>query len=109
MRVLAACCLLVVTPAASATPGRQQAAPVVSIAELLDAYDAGRFETVNRVVAGIPDLPKFSHRVFEDFRSSYVLRYTPARVTARGWHELEVKTTRAGRLTVRARRGYFGG
>jgi len=48
-------------------------------------------------------------RVFEDFRSSYVLRYTPARVAARGWHELEVKTTRPGKLTLRARRGYFGG
>lgn len=48
-------------------------------------------------------------RVFEDFRSSYVLRYTPARVNARGWHELEVKTTRSGRFTIRARKGYFGG
>ena len=48
-------------------------------------------------------------RVFEDFRSSYVLRYTPARVSARGWHELDVKVTRAGRATVRARKGYFGG
>jgi hypothetical protein len=48
-------------------------------------------------------------RVFEDFRSSYVLRYTPARVNARGWHELEVKTTRPEKLTLRARRGYFGG
>jgi hypothetical protein len=48
-------------------------------------------------------------RVFEDFRSSYVLRYTPARVTARGWHELEVRVARAGKLTVRARKGYFGG
>jgi hypothetical protein len=48
-------------------------------------------------------------RVFEDFRSSYVLRYTPAGVTPRGWHEVEVKTTRPGRVTVRARKGYFGG
>jgi VWFA-related protein len=48
-------------------------------------------------------------RVFEDFRSSYILRYTPARVTQRGWHDVDVKTTRPGKLTVRARRGYFGG
>jgi hypothetical protein len=48
-------------------------------------------------------------RVFEDFRTSYVLRYTPAGVTPRGWHELEVKTIRPGKLAVRARRGYFGG
>jgi tetratricopeptide (TPR) repeat protein len=60
MRVLAACCLLVITPAASAIPGRQPAAPVVAIAELLDAYDAGRFDTVDKGIAAIPDLPKFS-------------------------------------------------
>lgn len=48
-------------------------------------------------------------RVFDEFRTSYVLRYTPARVTTQGWHELQVKTTRPGKFTVRARRGYFGG
>ncbi len=55
------------------------------------------------------DLAGAINTVFDDFRSSYVLRYTPARVSPRGWHELEVKTTRPGKLTVRARRGYFAG
>jgi tetratricopeptide (TPR) repeat protein len=55
MRVLAACCLLVLTPAE-----RQTAAPAAPVVELLDAYDAGRFETVEKLVAAIPDLAKFS-------------------------------------------------
>jgi VWFA-related protein len=47
-------------------------------------------------------------RVLEDFRSSYVLRYTPTGVAPGGWHELKVTLTRAGHFTIRARRGYFG-
>ena len=60
MRVLAACCLLALTPAASVLPARQTAAPAAPIVELLDAYDAGRFDAVDRLVAGIPDLSQFS-------------------------------------------------
>jgi tetratricopeptide (TPR) repeat protein len=60
MYVLAACCLLVLTPAASALPERQTAVPATPIVELLDAYDAGRFETVEKIVAAIPNLAKFS-------------------------------------------------
>lgn len=44
-------------------------------------------------------------RAIEDFRSSYVLRYTPADVAATDWHEINVKVLR-GRYTVRARKGY---
>jgi VWFA-related protein len=46
--------------------------------------------------------------VFDDFRQSYVLRYTPARVRPDGWHEIQVKIERRGNYTVRARKGYFG-
>jgi tetratricopeptide (TPR) repeat protein len=60
MHVLTACCLLVFTPAASGLPERQTAVPPAPIVELLDAYDAGRFETVEKIVAAIPDLAKFS-------------------------------------------------
>ena len=42
----------------------------------------------------------------EQFRTSYVLRYTPKGVAARGWHEITVKVTRPGRYDIRARRGY---
>jgi hypothetical protein len=47
--------------------------------------------------------------VFDDFRQSYVLRYTPAKVRSTGWHEIDVKISRRGRYDVRARKGYFGG
>jgi hypothetical protein len=46
--------------------------------------------------------------ILEDFRSSYVLQYTPQGVSAPGWHELKVKVTRSGSFTIRARRGYSG-
>jgi VWFA-related protein len=43
-----------------------------------------------------------------DFRSSYVLRYTLSNVTRAGWHEITVKVTRSGSFTIRARKGYSG-
>lgn len=46
--------------------------------------------------------------IVADFRSSYVLRYTPAGVRPGGWHELKVKLTRPGSFTLRARKGYEG-
>ena len=50
-------------------------------------------------------------RLFEDFRQSYVLRYTAAGVPPAGWHDIAVRIVSKGaeRYTVRARRGYFGG
>jgi Ca-activated chloride channel family protein len=44
----------------------------------------------------------------DEFRRSYVLRYTPTGVDLAGWHDLTVRVTRPGRFDVRARRGYFG-
>lgn len=48
--------------------------------------------------------------IFEDFRASYVLRYTPEGVSQTGWHDLTVKLVRLdpAQHTVRARRGYWG-
>jgi VWFA-related protein len=46
-------------------------------------------------------------RVLEDFRSSYVLHYTPQGVERGGFHTLEVGVKGREGLTVRARRGYF--
>jgi Mg-chelatase subunit ChlD len=43
----------------------------------------------------------------EDFRTSYVLRYTPAGVKPEGWHEVTVSVKQRN-YTVRARRGYRG-
>ena len=47
-------------------------------------------------------------RALGDFRTSYVLRYTASGTQKSGWHELNVRVTRAGRYDVRARKGYFG-
>jgi VWFA-related protein len=53
------------------------------------------------------DLSATFRQVLSDFRSTYVLYYTPRGVPADGYHELEVKTTRE-QATILARRGYFG-
>ncbi|HSC29898.1 MAG TPA: hypothetical protein VLD67_21645 [Vicinamibacterales bacterium] len=48
-------------------------------------------------------------RVFNDFRQSYVLRYTPTGVDPKGWHDLRVELANGRKYTLRARKGYFGG
>jgi hypothetical protein len=47
--------------------------------------------------------------VLDDFRSSYVLRYTPHGVARPGWHDITVTLARSGSFTIRARKGYQGG
>jgi hypothetical protein len=44
---------------------------------------------------------------FDDFRQSYVLRYSPAGITRAGWHDIKVEVPGVSGATVRARRGYF--
>ena len=44
----------------------------------------------------------------EEFRTSYVLRYSPTGVASGGWHDVEVRLNQPGRFDVRARKGYFG-
>ena len=76
----------------------------------LDALEAAAAATggeVRREKIDAPAAPLFK-AVIDDFKASYVLRYTPEGVTAEGWHDLAV-TVRNKRHTVRARRGYFGG
>jgi hypothetical protein len=51
---------------------------------------------------------EFFKKAFDDFRSSYILRYTPAGVPPSGWHSIKVEVKRPGRLAVRHRQGYFG-
>ena len=51
--------------------------------------------------------PQFQ-RILDEFRSRYVLTYTPVGVTTAGFHRLDVRVKRGG-LTVRARPGYIGG
>jgi VWFA-related protein len=47
-------------------------------------------------------------KIFDDFRRSYVLHYSPEGVPREGWHQLRVEVP-AGKYTVNARSGYFGG
>lgn len=49
-------------------------------------------------------------RIFDDFRASYVLRYSPEGVAREGWHAIKVNVKRpdASRLTIRAKPGYWG-
>ena len=45
--------------------------------------------------------------IFNDFRQSYVLRYSPEGVPARGWHPIVVRVPAAATATIRARQGYY--
>lgn len=46
--------------------------------------------------------------VLEQFRNSYVLRYTVQGVPTRGWHDIVVKVPSCPECSVHARRGYMG-
>ena len=54
------------------------------------------------------DLRGAVQRLLDEFRSRYVITYTPKNVGSAGFHRLEVRTT-TGNYTVRARPGYFAG
>ena len=45
-------------------------------------------------------------RAFDDFRQSYVLRYTPEGVPREGWHSIAVAVPGARGAAIQARRGY---
>lgn len=53
------------------------------------------------------DLTSTFKQVLDEFRSTYVLHYTPIGVNAGGFHPLNVSVRGRGGLTVKARRGYF--
>lgn len=60
------------------------------------------------VLAGNADLSSSFLRAFDDFRASYVVRYTATGVTRAGWHEITIRVKRPENATVRARKWYFG-
>jgi hypothetical protein len=47
--------------------------------------------------------------IFDDFRQSYVLRYSPSGVKGAGWHAIAVAVPAAKNAAIRARQGYYGG
>ena len=54
----------------------------------------------------VPSLTGTFKKTFDDFRSSYMLRYTPQGVARGGWHTINVTLPRQRNLNVNARRGY---
>lgn len=56
---------------------------------------------------GDPAVRTFA-QILDDFRQSYVLRYSPQGVTARGWHAVTVNVPAHPALSIKARSGYFG-
>jgi VWFA-related protein len=55
------------------------------------------------------DLAASFVRAFDEFRTSYVLRYAYDGPATAGWHAITVRVTRPGTFDVRARPGYFVG
>jgi VWFA-related protein len=81
-----------------------QAAPNLALFNRITAATGGRVAVLQRD----EDLGKSFIQAFDDFRTSYVLRYALAGVPRPGWHDLTVRVTRPGQFTIRARKGYFG-
>lgn len=48
-------------------------------------------------------------RLLDEFRQSYVLRYSPRGVAATGWHAVVVTVPAQPALAIKARSGYFAG
>jgi VWFA-related protein len=56
---------------------------------------------------GDPAVRTFA-QILDEFRQSYVLRYSPQGVSTRGWHAVTVQVPAQPALTIKARSGYFG-
>ena len=56
---------------------------------------------------GDPAVQTFA-QILDEFRRSYVLRYTPQGVKAAGWHPVRVEVPGQAGLTIKSRSGYFG-
>lgn len=56
---------------------------------------------------GDPAVRTFA-QILDEFRRSYVLRYTPQGVPPSGWHAVAVTVPAQPALTIKARSGYFG-
>ncbi len=56
---------------------------------------------------GDPAVRTFA-QILDEFRRSYVLRYSPQGVPAAGWHTVAVQVPARPALTIKARSGYYG-
>lgn len=84
--------------AVTAAEGRRQSA----LKDLTDATGGHMLQ----VTSG-KDLSGAFQKILQDFRSRYILAYSPQGVPAEGFHRLEVRMKRRG-LTAKARPGYIG-
>jgi VWFA-related protein len=66
-------------------------------------------ETGGSVLTAGGNMTSTFRRALDEFRSSYVLYFTPDGVEGDAFHTLEVKVANRRNATVRARRGYFAG
>jgi VWFA-related protein len=78
--------------------------PLTARLRALSLLTGGRLVSSNRD----GQLGSTINGAIDEFRQSYVLRYTVNGVPVAGWHKLSVKVRGADRYTVRAREGYFG-
>ena len=58
-------------------------------------------------LVNVPNLKGTFRKAFEDFRNSYVLRYSPQGQAKAGWHAIEVRVPRLRSAEVRSRTGYL--
>ena len=56
---------------------------------------------------GDPAVRTFA-QILDEFRQSYVLRYSPQGVKGAGWHTVAVQVPAQPALTIKSRSGYFG-
>ncbi|HYE85732.1 MAG TPA: hypothetical protein VEA16_05225 [Vicinamibacterales bacterium] len=89
-----------------------------SIAAWCTPNDAGEVDFIGQSAArtggdthrsrfGDPAVRTFA-QILDEFRQSYVLRYSPQAVTGPGWHTVTVQVPAQPALTVKSRSGYFG-
>ena len=81
------------------------AAEVGTSAELKEVSDATGGQTMSAASSG--ELADVFQRILSDFRSRYVLAFTPRGVDPGGIHRLDVRVKRSG-LSVKARQSYVG-
>jgi VWFA-related protein len=79
--------------------GRQKTEPLAEIASLTGGRVFG--------VENINNLERIFVDILNEFRTRYLLSYTPTGVPAGGWHTLDVRV-KGRRATVSARPGYIG-
>lgn len=83
------------------TPGDARAVDFVEQTALRTGGDKHRSRF------GDPAVRTFA-QILDEFRQSYVLRYSAQGVKAQGWHAVSVQVPAQSGLTIKSRSGYFG-